>query len=122
MKNFPRAVEFISGALRFSNGSINLGHCFMLMFVVLVAFCKQSRTVLSGTNQWYCGTGKQSLSRRVIPRIGREFGRSSTMAQASSAVKQETENAPDDSLEAAVKGWYELPINSETDILAPFAA
>lgn len=59
---------------------------------------------MGGTNQLCCRTGKQYLSMKVVPRIGRDVGIPSTMAQASSAVKGETENASDDSLEAAVKG------------------
>ncbi|KAG0593370.1 hypothetical protein M758_1G317200 [Ceratodon purpureus] len=62
-----------------------------------------SRAFSDGANQLGCRTGKQYLSMKVVPRIGRDVGRSSTVAQASSAVKGETENASDDSLQAAVK-------------------
>jgi len=60
---------------------------------------------VGGTNQLCCGTGKQHLSTKVIPRIGRGDGRSfTTVAKASSTVKRESETAPDDSLQSAVKG------------------
>jgi len=62
-----------------------------------------STTLLDGTNLPCCRTGKQYLSMKLVPRMGRDVGRSSTRAQALSAVKRETENTSDDSLEAAVK-------------------
>jgi len=59
---------------------------------------------VGGTNQLCCGTGKQHLSTKLISKIGRGDGRSSTtVAKASSTVKQESETAPDDSLQSAVK-------------------
>jgi len=52
---------------------------------------------LGGTNLPCWGTGKQNLSIKLTPRLGRSC---TTVAQ---AVAGETETAPDDSLQAAVK-------------------
>ena len=70
---------------------------------------------MDGTNLLCCRTGKQQLSVSAVPRIGRDVGRSFTTAQASSAVKGETENTSDDSLEAAVKGISPTPIQRATN-------
>jgi hypothetical protein len=55
---------------------------------------------------------------KVVSQIRGDVGRSSTTAQASSAVKGETENASDDSLEAAVKGMS-LPTNTFYSLVIP---
>lgn len=75
----------------------------MSSFCCTRSWSPSSRTVLDRANQLCCRTGKPYLSMKVVSQIRGDVGRSSTTAQASSAVKGETENASDDSLEAAVK-------------------